>query len=102
MEENGDTNDDINYRIRIGWQKWQNASGVLCDKKIRVGLKGKIYRMVVRLALLYEAECWAIKKTQVQRLMVAEMRMIRWMCGYSRLDRIRNVVIREREWVLPP
>jgi len=53
--------------------------------------------MVVQPTLLYVAECWPIKKTQVQRMMVAEMRMIRWMCGYTRLDRIRNVVIRERE-----
>jgi len=28
--------------------------------------------------------------------MTAEMRMNRWMCGYTKLDRIRNVVIRER------
>ena len=27
--------------------------------------------------------------------------MIRWMCGYTRLDRIRNVVIRERVGVTP-
>ena len=27
--------------------------------------------------------------------------MIRWMCGYTRLDRIRNVVIRERVGVAP-
>ena len=33
-------------------------------------------------------------------MMVAEMRMIRWMCGYTRLDRIRNVVIRERVGVV--
>ena len=33
--------------------------------------------------------------------MVAEMRMIRWMCGYTRLDRIRNGVIRERVGVAP-
>jgi len=33
--------------------------------------------------------------------MVVKMRMIRWTCGYTRLDRIRNVVIRERVRVAP-
>ena len=33
--------------------------------------------------------------------MVADMRTIRWMCGYNRLDRIRNVVIRKKVGVAP-
>jgi len=33
--------------------------------------------------------------------MVVEIRMIRWMCGYTRLDRIRNVVVRERVGAAP-
>ena len=37
----------------------------------------------------------------MQRLMVAEMRMIRWMCGYSIRDRIRNKVIRDLVKVAP-
>ena len=52
--------------------------------------------MVVRPALLYGAECWPIKKSQVQRMRVAEMRMIRWICGHTRLDKIRNEVIRAK------
>jgi len=96
MEEKGDIDDSINYCIRVGWQNWQNAFGVLCDKKVPVGLKRKVYCMVVRLTLLYGAERCPIKKIQVQRLMVAEMRMIRWMCSYNRLHRIRNVVIKEK------
>ena len=60
-----------------------------------VGLKGKVYRAVVRPAVLYGSECWSLKKTQVQRLMVAEMRMITWMCGYTRMDRISNEVSRD-------
>ena len=66
-----------------------------------VGLKGKVYRMVVKHAILYGSECWPIKKTHVQRLMVTEIRMIRWMCGYTRLYRIRNGVIRDLVKVAP-
>jgi len=49
--------------------------------------------VVIRPALLYGAECWPVKKSQVQRLRVAEMRMIYWICGHMRLDKIRNEVI---------
>jgi len=57
--------------------------------------------MVVRPAVLYGSECWPIKKIQVQRLMVAEMRMLRWMCVYTRINRIRNGVIRDLVKVAP-
>jgi len=64
-------------------------------------LKGKVFRMVVKPAFLYGSECWPLKKTQVQRLTVAEMRMLRWMSGYSRIGRIRNGVIRDSVEVAP-
>lgn len=76
--------------------KWRGASGVLCDRKVPLKLKGKLYRVVVRPTMLYGTECWAATRKQEQRLMVAEMRMLRWMCGFTRLDRIKNVDIRTR------
>jgi len=57
--------------------------------------------MVVRPAVLYGSDCWPLKKTQVQRLTVAEMRLINWMSGYTRIDRIRNGVIRDLVKVAP-
>ena len=39
---------------------------------------------------MYGAETWALKKAQEKKLEVAEMRMIRWMCGVTKLDKIRN------------
>ena len=65
-------------------------------RRIPLGLKGKVYRMVVRPALLYGMECWLIKKSHVQRMRVAEMRMIRWICGHTRVNKIRNEVIRDK------
>ena len=38
--------------------------------------------------------CWPIKKSHVQRMKVTKMRMIRWVCGHTRLNKIRNEVIR--------
>ena len=72
----------------------KNASGLLCHKMIPLRRKGRVYRMVVRLALLHGAAHWPIKKSDVHRMRVAEMRMIRWMCRHMRFDKIRNQVIR--------
>ena len=53
MEEKGDIDEDIS----LEWQKWKKAPNTLCDKKIPVGLKRRIYHMVSRPALLYDSEC---------------------------------------------
>jgi len=76
VEERGGIDEDSSHRIRGGWKKWKKTSGVLCDEKIPLRWKERVYRMVVRPALHYGAECWPIKKTQVRWLMVGEMRMI--------------------------
>ena len=59
-------------------------------------IKGFLYRTVVGLrpALMYGAETWALKKAQEKKSEVAEMRMLRWMCGVTKMDNIRNERIR--------
>ena len=39
--------------------------------------------MVVRPAMMYGAETWAVKNAQGKKLDVAEMRMLSWMSGES-------------------
>ncbi|XP_047267610.1 uncharacterized protein LOC124898038 [Capsicum annuum] len=41
-------------------------------------------------------KCWPVKKSHVQKLKVAEMRMLRWMCGQTKKDRVRNEIIQEK------
>ena len=57
IQQNGDIDEDINQHIKADWIKWKNASGVRCDKRMHVKLKGKVYRVVVRPTVLYGVEC---------------------------------------------
>ncbi|KAM2015880.1 hypothetical protein ACFX16_046360 [Malus domestica] len=94
LQKNGELDGDLNHRIQAGWMKWKSASGVLCDRRMPLKLKGKFYRTAIRPAMLYGTECWAVKHQHVHKMGVAEMRMLRWMCGHTRKDKIRNEDIR--------
>ncbi|XP_070004261.1 uncharacterized protein [Nicotiana sylvestris] len=96
IQGNGEIDEDVTQRIGAGWMKWRLASGVLCDRNVPLRFKGKFYRVVVRPAMLYGAECWLVKNSHVQKMRVAEMRMLRWICGYTRRNRIKNEAIRDR------
>ncbi|KAH1199390.1 hypothetical protein GmHk_18G052760 [Glycine max] len=100
-EDDGEIEGDVNHRIQAGWMKWRKASGVLCDANVPIKLKGKFYRTAVRPTILYGTECWAVKSQHENKVGVAEMRMLRWMCGKTRQDKIRNKAIRERVGVAP-
>ena len=90
VEETGGMATEITQRVSEAWRNWKRCSGVLCDRRMPVKLKGKVYKTVVRPALLYGAETWATTRGQEARLEVNKMRMLRWMCGVTRRDNIRN------------
>jgi hypothetical protein len=83
LQSEGEIDENVSHKIRAGWVKWRQTSGVLCDKKVPNKLKGKFYRMVIRLAMLYDAEYWATKRQHIQKMSVAEMRMLRWICDHT-------------------
>ena len=94
--DNGDLDSEIMNSIQSGWKNWKRVSGILCDRRISLGVEGKVYKTVVRPAMMCGDDTWAAKKAQEKKLdhCVAEMRMLRWMSGVTKLDRIRNEIIR--------
>ena len=79
LGENGDLDAEMAHRIQSGWKNWKRVSGILCDRRISFRVKGKVYKTVVRPAMMYGAETWAVKKAHEKKLDVAEMRMLRWL-----------------------
>ena len=56
----------------------------------------KLKQTGLRIILLYGTECWAIKRHHAQKMSVADMRMLRWMCGNTQRDMVRNENIRTK------
>ena len=73
IQSNGEIDGDVTHRIQAGWLKWRAATGVLCDRKFSIRLKGKFYRSAIRPALLYGTKYWPVKKIHEQKMEVAEM-----------------------------
>ena len=67
---------------------------MLCDKNVPIKLKGKMMKAVVRPAMKYGAETWNTTKSKEEKLNGAEMKMLRWSCGITRVDRVRNDHVR--------
>jgi hypothetical protein len=51
--------------------------------------------------MLNGMECWVVKNQHENKISVGEIRMLCWMCGETRRDRITSDNIRERVGVAP-
>jgi Reverse transcriptase (RNA-dependent DNA polymerase) len=101
LQSDEEIDEDVSHRIRAGWVKLRQTSGVLCDKKVPNKLKDKFYRTTIRPAMMYSVECWTIKGQHVHKMSVTEMRMLHWICGHTRKDRIINNDIRDKLGITP-
>jgi hypothetical protein len=34
LQNDGDIDEDVNHRIKVGWLKWRQTSGVLCKPRV--------------------------------------------------------------------
>jgi hypothetical protein len=88
LQKDGDIDEDVSHKIKVGWLKWRQASDVLCNSRLPLKLKVKFYRTAIRSAMLYGAECWPTMRQHVQQLNVTDMRMLRWIYGNTRRDQV--------------
>ena len=61
----------------------------------------EFFKTSIRPAMTSDSECWAVKKKEENKLNSAEMRMLRWARGKTRLDHISNEDIRKEADVKP-
>ena len=80
-------------RVQAGWNGFRRMSGVICDRKVPARVKGKVYKVAVRPAMLYGLDTVALTKRQEAEMEVAELKMLRFSLGVTIMDNIRNEYI---------
>ena len=76
FDVNGGAENDVNNRVKIAWSKWRETTGLMCDKNIQTQLKYKVCKTAIKPAIVYGAECWAVRKKEERKLHTTEMRML--------------------------
>ena len=90
---NGGCGSEVKRRVQAGWNNWRRVSEVICDRRLSVCAKGKVYKTVIRPAMLYGLETVPLTNKQEAELAVAELKMIRFSLGVG-MDKIKNEFIR--------
>ena len=76
FDANGGAEKDVNNSVNIAWSKWRETTGVMCDRNIPK-LIDKVYKAAIKPAIVYGAECWAVRQKEERKLHTTEMRMLK-------------------------
>ena len=95
VQESGSCEREVKKRVQAGWNGWRKVSGVICDKRLSARVKGKVYSLMVRPAMIFQFETVAGTKKQMEEMEVAEIKMLRFAMGVTKKDKIRNKFIRD-------
>ena len=95
---NGGVEADVRHIVNEGCKVLGALKGVMKNRGLGMNVK-VLYEKVVLPTLMYGSESWGMKVTERQKLNVFEMKCLRSMTGVSRLDRVRNEVVRARTGV---
>ena len=101
IDKDGTIDRDVDLRVRAAWSSWRKLTGVLYDRNIPLRLKAKVYEAIIRPAMTYGNECWAMKVTNKRKIATTAMRMLRGILGVSRREHMRNEDIRRILHITP-
>ena len=96
---NGGIEADVCHRVNEGCKMLGALKGVMKCRGLGMNVKKVLYEKVIVPTVTYGSECWGMKVSERQKLNVFEMRCLRSMAGVSRMDRVRNEVVRQRTGV---
>ena len=96
FSSDGGVKEDVSMRVGEGMRTFGAMKRLWNVRSVNVRAKRELYERVVVPTVMYGSEAWGLRVEERRKLDVMEMRCLRSMCGVTRMDRLRNEVVRER------
>ena len=96
FSSDGGLKEDVSRRVGEGMKTFGAMKRMWSGRSVTVRVKRELYERIVLLTVMYGSESWGMKVKERDKLDVAEMKCRKNMCGVTRMDRVRNEVVRER------
>ena len=86
----------IAARCCVAWGKFRKLLPILTSRHLSYKVRGRVFSVCVRSAMLHGSETWAPNSSDLQRLRRNDRSMIRWICGVKLDDEIPSIVLHQR------
>ena len=96
LSANGGCMQAIIARCNAAWGKFKKLLPILTSRHISPSIRGKVFNVCVRSAMLHGSETWAPTAADLQRLRRNDRAMIRWMAGVRLRDEISSASLLAR------
>ena len=78
------------------YRAWGALKNVLSNRGLEIKAKKRLYEAVIVPTELCRAEAWGLKNAERRKANVLEMKCLRSLVVVSRMDRVRDEVVRRR------
>ena len=75
---------ELSNRIACGWSAFMKHKLVLCNRRLLLRKRLRLFDAVVTPTILYGCAAWTLKQHDYQKLQTTRRRMLRWMLGCRR------------------
>ena len=96
FSSDGGVKEDVSMRVGEGMRTFGAMKRMWSGRSVSLRVKRELYERIVVPTVMYGSESWGMKVEERNKLDVAEMKCLRSMCRVTRMDRVRNEVVRER------
>ena len=75
---------ELDNRIAMGWAAFFKTKAVLCNRRLRLGSRMKLFESTVTPCVIYAGSTWSMTLDMERGLRSTRRRMLRWMVGVAR------------------